>query len=171
MTAIPTLETERLILRPMRVEDWPSYFTFCRSDRSKGMGGPFTEEQAWGMFCHDAGQWTLFGIGALMIEDRKTGKALGQICLSSGKGPLFPEDELGWFLYEEVEGKGIAFEAAVAMRDWAFGTAGLETLVSYIDADNPRSRALAERLGAVLDPDAEGPDPADLVYRYPIPNS
>lgn len=44
--------------------------------------------------------------------------------------------------------------------------------VSYIDPDNTRSRALAERMGAVCDPDAALPhfthgQSAPLVYRHP----
>jgi RimJ/RimL family protein N-acetyltransferase len=40
--------------------------------------------------------------------------------------------------------------------------------VSYIDRNNSRSIALAERLGAVPDPDAATPDNSDdLVYRHP----
>ncbi len=53
------------------------------------------------------------------------------------------------------------------MRKWAFEELGLKTLVSYIDPKNERSRKLAERMGAVIDPDAERHDPVDLVYRHP----
>ena len=36
---------------------------------------------------------------------------------------------------------------------------------------NARSIALAHRLGAVLDPDAARTDPADLVFRHPVPGA
>jgi RimJ/RimL family protein N-acetyltransferase len=69
-------------------------------------------------------------------------------------------------LYDGYEGNGYATEAAAAFRDWAFGALGLQTLVSYLDPANLRSAAVAERLGAVLDPDAARQDPEDLVYRH-----
>ena len=116
------------------------------------------------MFCADHAQWDFYGCGALMIEDRATGACLGQVGINSG--PLFPKQELGWFLYPQAEGQGIASEAALALRDWALQDLGLATLVSYVDAGNMRSRLLAERLGAVLDRDAARPDPGDLVYRH-----
>jgi RimJ/RimL family protein N-acetyltransferase len=79
---------------------------------------------------------------------------------------MFPEKELGWLLYEGFEGKGYATEAARAMRDWAFGPGGLASLVSYFDPENARSMAVAQRLGAVLDPDAPVQDAGDVVYRH-----
>ncbi|MET1413433.1 GNAT family N-acetyltransferase [Roseibium sp. HPY-6] len=160
----PTLLTERFALRPMTLEDWPDYAGLMRSVRARFMGGPMSREKAWGMFCHDAGQWALMGHGALMIEDRQTAECLGQVGLNHG--PLFPEHELGWFVYERAEGKGVAYEAAAVMRDWAFEQLSLVTFVSYMDAGNIRSRRLAERLGGVLDADAARPDPGDQVYRY-----
>jgi len=58
------------------------------------------------------------------------------------------------------EGRGYATEAALALRDWAF------SLVSYIAPGNAASVAVAERLGARLDPAAPRTVPADLVYRH-----
>lgn len=160
----PTLETERLILRPMNMEDWPDYWQLMRSERSRFMGGPLSEFATWGMFCHDVAQWSLMGHGALMMDHRETGRCLGQVGINHG--PLFPEHELGWYVYEHAEGRGYAFEAAKAFRDWAADTRKLPALVSYMDPDNIRSARLAERLGAVLDPDAPRTDPRDLVYRH-----
>ncbi len=166
MSVIPALETERLILRAPTTEDWPEYSALMMSDRSVFMGGPFSIDFAWGLFCHDVAQWTLMGHGALMIEKRRSGMCLGQVGINHG--PLFPEHELGWLVYPHAEGKGYACEAATALRHWAFHDRKLETLVSYIDPSNIRSRSLAERLGAELDTKATGPEPTDLVYRHPM---
>ncbi|QPM92457.1 GNAT family N-acetyltransferase [Pseudooceanicola algae] len=164
MTEIPTLTTDRLILRPMWAQDWDGYHRLMTSTRSVYMGGPFSLSTAWGMFCADHAQWSLFGCGALMIDSAATGTCLGQVGINAG--PLFPEHELGWCLYPDAEGQGFAREAAIALRTWARDVKGLATLVSYIDPDNARSVRLAERLGATLDPGALRPDPSDLVYRH-----
>jgi RimJ/RimL family protein N-acetyltransferase len=163
-SSIPTLKTERLTLRAPVVDDFPAYAALMASSRAAGMGGPFDTRAAWGIFCHDVALWQLFGHGGLMIDLGSTGACVGQVGINHG--PLFPEKELGWQLYEDCEGKGYATEAARALRDWAFGTLGLRTLVSYIDPGNTRSAAVAERLGAVLDPAAAKQDPGDLVYRH-----
>ena len=164
MNAIPTIETERLLLRPPTIDDWPKYLDFMLSERATGLGGPFSLDFAWSIFCHDMAQWTLMGHGALMMEDRNTCECLGQVGINHG--PLFPEHELGWFVYPHAEGKGYAYEAAATLRNWAFKIRRLETLVSYIGPDNNRSRRLAERLGAKLDVEAPQKDPGDLVFRH-----
>ena len=105
-----------------------------------------------------------------VFADRRTGAALGMA------GPWFPEGwperELGWSVWQgAAEGKGYAFEAASTARDFAFGALGWDTAVSYVAADNARSAALAERLGAVHDPGAAHPvsDKPMRVYRHPNP--
>lgn len=165
----PTLRTARLTLRPMREADYPAYRTFMMSPRSEYVGGPHDEYSAWGGFTHDIAGWTLFGHGALMIELGATGECIGQVCVNGG--PLFPEKELGWLVYDGFEGRGYVTEAAAAMRDWAFGALGVESLVSYIDPRNFRSMAVAERLGAVRDGAAatQPQDPGDVVYRHHRP--
>ncbi len=103
-----------------------------------------------------------------MVIDRATDTLLGDVGVIQ---PLrFPEPELGWTLTADAEGKGIAFEAATAARDWYWANTDATSVVSYIDPANTRSRALAKKLGATHDPAAPLPEgeTADetLVYRH-----
>jgi len=164
MKRVPILSTDRLVLREPVLEDWPGFRELMLSDRAQHMGGPFSQAAAWGQFCQGIAAWRLIGMGTLSIELRETGQYVGQIEIN--RGPRFPEPELGWQLNWEAEGHGYAYEAAVALRGWAFGPGGLATLVSYIGPENARSIRLAERLGATLDPEAQTQDPGDLVYRH-----
>ena len=164
MKSTPTIETDRLVLRLPKIEDWPSFEMLMTSDRAKHMGGPYSVPVAWGWFCHGIALWQLFDVGNLSIISRETGECLGQVEIN--QGPRFPEPELGWQLNATAEGKGFAFEAAKAMRDWALRDRKLPTLVSYIGQENARSIRVAERLGAYLDEDAFQQDPGDLVYRH-----
>lgn len=161
---IPTLKTQRLTLRTQTMADFPAYLAFMASPRSIGVGGPYDLWKTWGVFCHDLANWHFFGHGALMIELGETGECIGQVGINHG--PLFPEKELGWLLYDGHEGKGYAAEAATALRDWAFETLQLPTLVSYVSPQNSKSAAVATRIGGSLDPSAPRSDPEDLVYRY-----
>jgi RimJ/RimL family protein N-acetyltransferase len=163
-TDIPLIRTERLVLRAPVAADFPAYRDFLASPRALHMGGPFDLRAAWGMFCNDVAQWSLYGHGCLMVDVGETGQTIGQVGINHG--PLFPEKELGWFLYDGFEGRGFAFEAAFAMRNWAFTELGLASLVSHCDPANAPSIALAQRLGAALDPEAIGQDPEDLVFRH-----
>lgn len=163
MTA-PTLTTARLTLRAPVAADFPAYAALMASPRSAGMGGPFDEREAWGIFCHEIACWHLFGHGGLTVTRSDTGEAVGMVEINAG--PLFPEPELGWQLYDGHEGQGYATEAARAMLDWAFATLPLQSLVSYTGPDNVASQAVARRLGAVIDPDAAVQDEGDIVWRH-----
>lgn len=164
MTSAPILTTDRLTLRPHVPEDFPAYRDLMTSERSRFMGGPYTPKAAWGVFCHDVACWALFGHGALAVDHE--GAFVGQVGVSAG--PLFPERELGWTVLAGHEGRGFMTEAAAALRAWVQPRFP-GRLVSYIDPGNTRSIAVAERLGARLDPDAVVQDPGDLVYLHPSP--
>ena len=161
----PTLTTARLVLRPIRMDDFAAYAAFLASDRSRYLGGLKDQRDAWGAFCHDVALWALVGHGALMV-DMAGGATVGQVGINAG--PLYPEPELGWLLYAGCEGHGYATEAAAALRDWGFAVRGLATLVSYISPENLASARVAERLGGISDPDAprQPGDETDLVYRH-----
>lgn len=167
---IPTLETERLILRVPRFEDFDPFFEFFSSNRADFVGGPVTDQlAAWRGFAHIAGQWVLRGYGSFTIEHKQTRRPIG---LCGPWNPItWPEKEIGWSIWStDVEGKGYAAEAANAALDYVFLALGWETAVSYIDPGNARSIALAERLGATRDDDAITPgsgEPTALVYRHP----
>lgn len=163
MSSAPTIETDRLILRPHVAADLAAFWQFYQSDRSRYMDAPDSRSQLWTGLLAEVGSWEVFGWGGLAIETQD-GQLAGQVCIS--QPPHFPELELGWIVFEGFEGLGYAYEAASAMRDYAFEILEVPTLVSYIDEKNQRSIALAERLGATLDPNARTYDAADLVYRH-----
>jgi len=65
-----------------------------------------------------------------------------------GVGCTFaPDIELGWTLRRDLWGKGYATEAGRAALDYCFNVIGFDRVVSAIDAGNPRSAAVASRLG------------------------
>ncbi len=165
---IPMLETERTRLRAPRMSDFKAFAAHCASDRALFSTGRLGRGQAWREFSAAVGGWALQGHGAWSIEARSGGTYWGEIAIT--QPAEFPEVELGWTLMAPAEGKGIAFEAAQAVLRWAFAARGLTTLVSYITPENTRSIRLAERLGAVHDPDAPLPDgetaAQTLVYRH-----
>lgn len=170
MIEIPRIETERLVLRAPRAEDFGAVAAYLASERARFIGGPYERRRAWREFAASVGAWILQGIGYWAVEERGGGGLVGAVGLQ--RPVEFPEDELGWDLLEEFEGRGYATEAARAARDWALGPRGLPTLVSYIDHANARSIRVAERLAAVRDDAAARPEGEDcLVYRHTAPEA
>jgi len=170
LTDTPVLETERLILRAPQAGDWPAWRDFALTERAQFVGGPYALGTAWRAFGHVVGMWVLRGFGSFVFTEKVSGTPIGLT------GPWYPEDwpepELGWTVWSpEVEGKGLAHEAASAARDYAYRSLGWDTAVSYIHRDNARSIALAKRLGATLDDSAPAPHEDDLVFRHPAPGA
>ena len=166
----PVLETERLILRAPGMQDWDRWLAFTLDDRSKFIrAADMDEAKAWRALGHVVGMWALRGYGSFVFCLKGTDDALG---MTGPWHPMeWPEREIGWTVWSaEAEGKGFAHEAAARARQHAFDDLGWDTAVSYIDPQNARSIALAERLGATRDDGAAHPgtDPC-LVYRHPRP--
>lgn len=147
--AIPVLQTERLVLRAPRVGDFSVFAEMLKGPRGRFYGQPKTRAETWAIFMQLTGTWLLRGHGAWTVTDRGTGNIFGFVQI--GAEPGDQEPELGYLVSAEAEGRGIAFEAAAAVRDYAFETAGLPSLVSYVSTENTRSARLAERLGGQHD--------------------
>ncbi|HMO06722.1 MAG TPA: GNAT family N-acetyltransferase [Paracoccaceae bacterium] len=170
----PVLETARLTLRAPQASDWPAWLSFAMSDRASFIRpAEFDEGKAWRAFGHVIGMWVLRGYGSFVFHE--TGQPDVPLGLTGPWHPVdWPETEIGWTVWRpEAEGRGLAFEAATAARAHAFGVLRWTTAVSYIDPQNVRSIALAERLGAVRDAGAAHPHPDEpcLVYRHPHPGA
>ncbi|WP_298298181.1 GNAT family N-acetyltransferase [uncultured Litoreibacter sp.] len=169
----PTLETERLILRAPKAADVDAYAALFASERSQYIGGPKNGEDAWEDFSYEIGHWAMRGFGYFTITRKGSDDPIGGV--GHHDQPWDPEKEIGWFIFDEKdEGQGLAFEAAKACVDHAWNVLKWDTFVSYVDPRNAASIKLAERLGAVHDPDAKFPHPLKtwgLVYRHPKPEA
>lgn len=166
--ALPVIETPGLRLDAPNLADFPIWAEILGSPRARYMDGPYDRDAAYTEFAAMLGTWLLHGHGVLAIRPKAGGAALGFVCV--GLEPGDHEPELGFFVAAANEGKGAAFEAASALRDWARAQ-GIASLVSYVDPKNSRSVRLASRLGANRDAAAEAvyagtPDEGVAVYRH-----
>jgi RimJ/RimL family protein N-acetyltransferase len=150
MMAIPTLRTERLVLRGFRLADLDALAAMYADPevaRFIGPRRPRDRVETWRSLETILGQWALRGYGLFAVESRRDGAFLGRVGILN---PLdWPEPELAYALARTAWGKGFAAEAAQAVRAWGFDTFGFPRLASFILPDNARSRLLAERIGAV----------------------
>ena len=167
---IPVLQTERLVLRAPQSSDFDAIATFyADADRSWGFGSPQNRNEAWRWFASLLGHWALRGFGFWMVDTRE-GQTVGMVGLWEPEG--WPEPELGWVMFANGEGKGYAFEAAMAVRDHAYRNMGFRTLSSNIFPGNQRSVALAERMGAWKEREYQNvTHGTEMVYRHPGPEA
>ena len=163
---IPTLRTERLVLRAPGPEDFEPFAAFYASERASMVGGPLDRAEAWRALAGLVGHWRLRGFGRwTVVED---GAPVGVVGLHF---PLdWPEPEVGWIVFDGAEGRGLAREAALAARAHAYGTLGWTTAISLIDPRNARSIALATRMGAAREADFDHPKFGTVgIWRHPGP--
>ncbi len=72
--------------------------------------------------------------------------------ISGGIGLHFIDEvnrsgEIGYWVSEDLQGRGLVTRACGAVQDHAFGNLGLNRVVMRVDVGNIRSRAIPERLG------------------------
>jgi RimJ/RimL family protein N-acetyltransferase len=143
----PTLETERLILRPPSAEDYEPWAAFA-ADPEVGafIGGVQSKPLAWRNICTMAGAWVINGFSMFSVIEKAGGRWIGRL------GPWRPEGwpgpELAVSLVREAWGKGYAVEGITAAIDWIFDTLGWTEIIHTVEPENVRSLALILRIGS-----------------------
>ena len=147
----PTLETKRLVLRPLRREDAPTIFNRWTSDEA------VARYMTWDLHLsiEDTEAWLKWEESALDdpsvysfgISLRDTKELIG-----SG-GLVYDKDEdsfrLGYCLMKEEWGKGFATEAAQAIVAFAINELQVKELNSCHDIENLASGRVLQKVGFI----------------------
>jgi RimJ/RimL family protein N-acetyltransferase len=159
------IETERLVLRPISLEDLDDLVALSSDPEvmrylTGGFPTPRAEiEQV--VRKRAATRWSGF--------ERETGHFVGWYdTTATGEG----EYELGYRLVRRAWGRGLATEGARALVDRAFGELGAERIWAQTMAVNSRSRAVMKRCGLsyvrtfhlAWDDPIEGTDEGEVEY-------
>lgn len=150
MTLGPTLETERLILRPPVLEtDFEPWCAFMADEEAaRFIGKVQTPPVVWRTMCVIAGAWALQGYSMFSVIEKATGRWVGR--LGPWRPHGWPGGEVGWGLIRDCWGKGYATEGAAAAIGWAFDALGWDEVIHTIEAENAPSKAVARRLGSTV---------------------
>ncbi|MGI8706218.1 MAG: GNAT family N-acetyltransferase [Sphingomicrobium sp.] len=149
----PQIETERLVLRPWRKDDFDSHFAIVSDPEvMRHFSGPIiSREDSWRRLAASVGSWPLLGFGGWAVTRRSDRAIVGMVSLFNAWRALEPEfgeePEMGWIFATEVHGQGIASEACRAGLDWAEASLEPTPVWAIIDPSNAPSFRLAERLG------------------------
>ncbi|MBS0847091.1 GNAT family N-acetyltransferase [Citrobacter sp. JGM124] len=151
LTQAPTLETARLVLRHLTLNDFDSLAaSWANAETVKYMGGtPHDPEVSWGRLLRYIGHWQVMGYGYWAICEKESGQFVGTIGLQDQKRNITPAleyQEAGWVLLPAACGKGYASEALTAVLEWSDSTFGAP-VCCIIDDDNVPSIHLAEKMG------------------------
>jgi RimJ/RimL family protein N-acetyltransferase len=122
---IPSLETERLVLRGHRLEDFSASAAMWADENVTRhiLDQPLTEEVTWSRFLRYIGHWAALGFGYWLMEEKHTGRFVGEAGFADYKrgidAGLKGVPEIGWVLASEAHGKGYATEAVRKLTAWA----------------------------------------------------
>jgi RimJ/RimL family protein N-acetyltransferase len=159
------LETERLILRMYRLDDFEDHFRLCADPSVMKFltgGKPMSRLEAWRHMAYLVGHWELLGYGYFAVEEKASSRFVGRIGLTNAEG--LPGIELGWIIAPEFQGQGFATEGARVLLDHAFSEMVLDHVISAIHPGNKPSIRVAERLGEKLEGNTDVGGVPALIY-------
>jgi [ribosomal protein S5]-alanine N-acetyltransferase len=150
------LQTERMVLRQMEmgdVDDLMGIFSDPEAMRYYPNTKSRQETEEWVRRAHESYRDHGFGLWVAILED--SGEFVGQCGLTVQEVEGKNEVEIGYLFLREFWGRGLATEAARAVRDHGFHTLGYARLISLIDPGNLASRRVAEKIGLTQEKEVE----------------
>lgn len=167
MITIPTITTNRLVLRAFVQRDLEEYATIVGDPevtKYLGDGHALSRDEAWRQMAVILGHWMMFGYGLWAVEERATGALIGRIGCQQPEG--WPGFEIAYTLGRAYWGRGYAREGAGAALAYAREVHGRTSIISLIRPANAGSIRVAQSLGATLDGEVEFFGGPTLIYRY-----
>jgi RimJ/RimL family protein N-acetyltransferase len=149
------IETERLILRAWKKRDREQFARLNSNPRvMEFMPSALSAAQSDSLFDRIDYHFREHGFGLYAVELRGEASFIGFLGLAvpSFEFHFGPCVEIGWRLFPEYWGRGLATEGAKAVARHAFESLGLESLVSFTVPQNARSRRVMEKLGMTYNP-------------------
>jgi [ribosomal protein S5]-alanine N-acetyltransferase len=149
LSRIPdTLESDRLILRPLVKEDFTDFFSFMRDENSTKYLSLTKEQKSYqgtrellDLIVDRYGQKNQ--IFLLAVIRKKDHQYIGTVGLFPIK--IFRNAEIFYSLLSKHRGKGYATEASCRLLAYGFTDLGLERIVAYIFPPNESSARVAIR--------------------------
>jgi ribosomal-protein-alanine N-acetyltransferase len=145
-TTIPTIETDRLVLRGPCLDDFSVYRDFfADAEASFAYGGPLEPGEAWRVLATDIGHWALRGFGRWAVVEKASGRTVGGCGLWGPEG--WPRSELTWWIVSSARRKGYALEASRAAIKFGYRELGWDLVETHMNDANRPARLLVEKLG------------------------
>ncbi len=149
-SAPSSLQTDRLILRPWKEEDFIPFAQLC-ADTDVMEYFPhlltFAESKSMGVRINSLIQERGWGFWAVEIPEQSTFIGFVGLHIPKDNLPFSPCVEIGWRLAKEYWGQGYATEAAKESLKYAFTKLNINEVVSFTSLVNRRSQAVMEKIG------------------------
>jgi RimJ/RimL family protein N-acetyltransferase len=144
------METDRLILRPWRVDDHVELTRLWSDPAVKGDRN-LPPERIAAISASSLRQWRVNGFGPWAAIDKATGRWIGRIGLDElDDWPDVHKIEVGFELHRAWWGCGLATEGALAALRFGFEQHHLERIISVTAAAHVAARRVMEKAGLTL---------------------
>ncbi|WBB65842.1 GNAT family N-acetyltransferase [Micromonospora sp. WMMD812] len=149
--AAEPIETERLVLEPLRVGHAEEMAPLLDDERlHEYVGGrPDTPEELRARYARQVAGHSPDGAQGWLnwiVRHRDTGAALGVVQATVRLDGERAVAELAWVVAAPQQGRGYAGEAAAGMVGW-LDRQGIRALIAHVHPDHRASARVAERLG------------------------
>lgn len=143
------IETERLILRKMTIDDLDDLLLIFSDPKVMESFNepPFDREKMEKWVRHNLDHQDRHGYGIFCVTLKENDELVGVLGLHHVQVDGSPEVELGYDFQSAYWNRGLATEAAKGVRDFAFGQLGMTRLISLIRTHNKASMRVAEKMG------------------------
>ena len=143
------IETKRLYLRELTMEDIPSLFKVL-GDAENMKYSPYTFDMPLveKQIKRNLERYRVLGFGLWAVCLKETGELIGDCGLTMQLIDEFICPEIGYHVRRDLQKRGYASEASRAVRDWAFTHTPFKTIYSYMKYTNISSRQTALKWGA-----------------------
>ncbi len=161
------LETERLILREMSMDDLEAlYKVLGDPDIMQHYPYSFDKARVVEWIERNMNRYRNDGFGLWAVCLKETGEMIGDcgLTLQNIEGEMLPE--IGYHIRKDQQHNGYAKEAAAAVRDWAFQNTGYPALYSYCKYTNEGSIKTAESIGMYFE--KEYPDDSNKITHVSV---
>ena len=145
----PIAETERLLLRPFMLADLDAMAAILGNPEVMrfSLRGPYSREETAAFLDRVIGHYADRGAGLYAVIGNASKAVLGYCGYYFQEIDDREEWEIGYRLDPAFWGRGLATEAACAVRDYGFATLRRRRFISIIEAENTASIRVAEKMG------------------------
>lgn len=150
---IVAIATSRLILRHFTKNDLDALAAIFgdREVMRYSLGGVKTRSQTLEFINWVISSYQKYGFGLYAVSERETQQLIGYCGLLVWYFEEVVEIEIGYRLATAYWGKGLATEAAMAVKNYAWQQLKINRLICLIQPENRRSLRVAAKLGMKLE--------------------
>ena len=149
----PSIETERLLLRPVTLDDAEAMFQYASGRENTRY--TFPTNQSLEETKNNIAQFYLANpLGRWGIELKSNGQFIGTIDLHK-IDPILKKAAIGYIINQKYWNQGLTTEANRAVIELAFEKVGMNKLTALHDKDNPASGKVMEKSGMRYSHDEE----------------